>query len=32
MMPDMDGIEVCENIRRKPENNDIIICMLTARN
>jgi two-component system alkaline phosphatase synthesis response regulator PhoP len=32
MMPDMDGIEVCENIRRNPENNDVIICMLTARN
>jgi len=32
MMPDMDGIEVCENIRRKPENNEMIICMLTARN
>lgn len=32
MMPDMDGIEVCENIRRNPENNDLIICMLTARN
>ena len=32
MMPNMDGIEVCESIRRKPENNDIIICMLTARN
>jgi two-component system, OmpR family, alkaline phosphatase synthesis response regulator PhoP len=32
MMPDMDGIEVCENIRRNPDNNDVIICMLTARN
>ena len=32
MMPDMDGIEVCENIRRNPKNNDVIICMLTARN
>lgn len=32
MMPDMDGIEVCENIRRNPDNNDMIICMLTARN
>lgn len=32
MMPDMDGIEVCENIRRSSENNDVIICMLTARN
>ena len=31
MMPDMDGIEVCENIRRNPDNNDVIICMLTAR-
>lgn len=32
MMPDMDGIEVCEQIRRSPNNDDIIICMLTARN
>jgi len=32
MMPDMDGIEVCEQIRRSPNNDEIIICMLTARN
>src|SRR5690554_5147491 len=32
MMPIMDGIEVCEIIRKDPAYNDILICFLTARN
>ncbi len=32
MMPEMDGIEVCENLKSTPENSDIFICFLTARN
>lgn len=32
MMPVMDGIEVCEIIRKNPEYDGIIICFLTARN
>ena len=32
MMPEMDGIEVCESLKSSPENNDILICFLTARN
>ena len=32
MMPEMDGIEVCENLKSSQENNDILICFLTARN
>lgn len=32
MMPEMDGIEVCENLKSSPENKDILICFLTARN
>lgn len=32
MMPGMDGIEVCEKIRSIPENKDILIAFLTARN
>ncbi len=32
MMPGMDGIEVCENLKSTPENSDIFICFLTARN
>jgi two-component system alkaline phosphatase synthesis response regulator PhoP len=32
MMPEMDGIEVCESVKSSPENNDILICFLTARN
>lgn len=32
MMPGMDGIEVCESIRNTPEYDQIIICLLTARN
>jgi two-component system alkaline phosphatase synthesis response regulator PhoP len=31
MMPSMDGIEVCEALKNNPENEDIIICFLTAR-
>lgn len=32
MMPVMDGIEACENIRKIPELSQIIITFLTARN
>jgi len=32
MMPEMDGIEVCERIKSDPNNRDILICFLTARN
>lgn len=31
MMPEMDGIEACEQIRKIPELNDSIIAFLTAR-
>ena len=31
MMPEMDGIETCEEIRKIPELNDTIITFLTAR-
>ena len=31
MMPDMDGIEACENIRKFPELENTIITFLTAR-
>ncbi len=31
MMPEMDGIEACENIRRIPELSQVIITFLTAR-
>lgn len=31
MMPEMDGIQVCQNIRSKKENDDTLICFLTAR-
>ncbi len=31
MMPEMDGIEACEQIRKIPELNDTIITFLTAR-
>ena len=31
MMPEMDGIEVCEELRSNPETKNVIICMLTAR-
>lgn len=32
MMPVMDGIEVCEIIRKDPKYDGILICFLTARN
>ena len=32
MMPDMDGIEVCEQLRSNPITSGILICFLTARN
>ena len=32
MMPQLDGIEVCERIKADPQNQDILICFLTARN
>ncbi|WP_395055808.1 response regulator transcription factor [Flavobacterium sp.] len=32
MMPEMDGMEACEIIRKVPELNNIIITFLTARN
>lgn len=32
MMPVMDGIEACEEIRKIPELNNVIITFLTARN
>ena len=31
MMPEMDGMEACENIRKIPELNNAIITFLTAR-
>ena len=31
MMPVMDGIQACENIRKIPELNNVIITFLTAR-
>ncbi len=31
MMPEMDGIEVCENIRANPKISDTKVCFLTAR-
>lgn len=32
MMPEMDGIEVCERLRANPNTAHIKICFLTARN
>ena len=32
MMPDMDGIEVCDRIKNNPQTQHILICFLTARN
>lgn len=32
MMPGMDGIEVCENIRNTAGLENVLICFLTARN
>lgn len=31
MMPGMDGVEVCHNIRNDSKNNNIIVCFLSAR-
>lgn len=31
MMPEMDGLEVCEQIKSQKTNSDILICFLTAR-
>ncbi|MGC6431822.1 MAG: response regulator transcription factor [Jejuia sp.] len=31
MMPEMDGIEACETIRKQPELKDVVITFLTAR-
>lgn len=31
MMPEMDGMEACENIRKLPELTNVIITFLTAR-
>jgi two-component system alkaline phosphatase synthesis response regulator PhoP len=31
MMPEMDGMEACENIRKLPELSNVIIAFLTAR-
>jgi two-component system alkaline phosphatase synthesis response regulator PhoP len=31
MMPEMDGVEVCETLRANPVTTEIIICFLTAR-
>ena len=31
MMPEMDGIEVCEILRNDPKTAKILICFLTAR-
>ena len=31
MMPEMDGMEACEHIRKIPELNNVIITFLTAR-
>jgi two-component system alkaline phosphatase synthesis response regulator PhoP len=32
MMPGMDGIEICEIIRSTPSLENVIVCLLTARN
>jgi two-component system, OmpR family, alkaline phosphatase synthesis response regulator PhoP len=31
MMPGMDGIQVCENLRSNEKTKDILVCFLTAR-
>ena len=31
MMPEMDGMEACENIRKIPELSNVLIAFLTAR-
>lgn len=32
MMPEMDGIEVCQHLRENSKTKDVRICFLTARN
>jgi len=32
MMPGMDGVEVCETLRKTPGLEHVLICFLTARN
>ncbi len=32
MMPNLDGVEVCRQIRENPDNQNMIIVFLTARN
>ncbi len=32
MMPDMDGFEVCNNLKKNPDTKDIPIIFLTAKN
>lgn len=32
MMPGMDGVEVCETLRKTPGLENVLICFLTARN
>ncbi len=32
MMPEMDGMEVCEILRKTPGQENLLICFLTARN
>lgn len=32
MMPEMDGIEFCTQLRLRPEFDHIVVCFLTARN
>jgi len=32
MMPEMDGVEVCRNLRMNPDFNNTVIAFLTARN
>jgi two-component system alkaline phosphatase synthesis response regulator PhoP len=32
MMPEMDGIELCESMKSSIEYKDILVCFLTARN
>jgi two-component system, OmpR family, alkaline phosphatase synthesis response regulator PhoP len=31
MMPEMDGIEFCSQLRSNPKNDHIVVCFLTAR-
>ena len=31
MMPEMDGVEVCQKLKENPKTKDILICFLSAR-